>query len=258
VRALILRLLSHPLTRGRDLDSPETTALRRRIVDSKPFLKRLYLDWYSDLAEQIPPGSEPILELGSGGGFFRHVSSGVVTSEVFPVPGVDLVADAIRLPFRKESLRAIVMTNVFHHIPDAPAFLSEAERTLREKGRIVMVEPWNTAWSRFVHAKFHGEDFLPMEPSWEFDSGGPVSSANAALPWIVTYRDRSRLETEWSFRVVDIRPMMPFRYVVSGGVSLRSLQPAFAYPFWRWVDNRNAVRERLALLALIVLEKNLR
>ena len=31
---------------------------------------------------------------------------------------------------------------------------------------------------------------------------------------------------------------MPFRYLLSGGVSLRSLTPGWTYGLWRWVENR--------------------
>lgn len=252
---LVQRMLAHPRTRGLDLDAPETTALRRQIVVSKPFLSRVYSEWYARLLSVLPEGPELVLEIGAGGGFLKDFSPEIVVSEVFPVPGVDLVADAALLPLGDASLRGITMTNVFHHLPDVPAFLDEAQRVLRPGGRIAMIEPWNTKWSRFVHEKFHDEDFLPEVEAWEFDSHGPVSSANAALPWVVVERDRRRLESQWPFRVEEVTPMMPLSYVASGGVSLRSLQPGWSYPLWRWIDSRQALTRRFSLFALIVLER---
>jgi hypothetical protein len=49
---------------------------------------------------------------------------------------------------------------------------------------------------------------------------------------------------------------MPFRYIVSGGVSLRSLQPRWTYPFWEWIDERAVLKERFAVFAVVVLEKS--
>ena len=95
---LFERLLAHPKTRGLDLDSPETTALRREIILSKPFLRRVYTDWYRRIASRVPQGPGRVLEIGSGGGFLDGVLTDVVTSELFHVPGVDLVADARSLP----------------------------------------------------------------------------------------------------------------------------------------------------------------
>jgi SAM-dependent methyltransferase len=253
---LLGRLLAHPKTRGLDLDAPETTALRREIILSKPFLRRVYLDWYRRIATTIPEDVDGrILEIGSGGGFLDQVIPDVITSEVFIVPGVDLIADARELPIRTGSLKSIVMTNVFHHIPDAAAFLDEAERALAVGGRVIMIEPWNTWWSRFIHERFHDEAMLPDTDTWEFPPSGPVSGANAALAWVVVSRDRVRLERDWKFRVTESEPFMPLRYIVSGGVSLRSLQPGWIYPFWEAVDRWRPLRRNQAVFAFIVLER---
>jgi hypothetical protein len=39
---LVKRALAHPLTRTLDIDSPETTRLRRIVIEQKPFLKSIY------------------------------------------------------------------------------------------------------------------------------------------------------------------------------------------------------------------------
>ena len=255
MEGLVGRVLGHPLTKGLDLDSPETTELRRQIILSKPFLSAVYRDWYRAIIDRIPPGNGAVLEIGSGGGFFDVEERDVMTSEVFYVPGVDVVADAQLLPVAASALKAIVMTNVFHHLPDVPRFLSEAERALRPGGRIVMVEPWNTGWSRFVHDRFHDEPMFPDTPTWEFPTTGPLSGANAALAWVVVERDRVRLEERWRFKVAEAEPFMPFSYIVSGGVSLRSLQPGWMHGFWRAVDGWGPLRRRYSVFALIALDR---
>jgi hypothetical protein len=42
----------------------------------------------------------------------------LITSEVFNCPGIQVVLDGQALPIAAGSLRAIVMTDVLHHIPD--------------------------------------------------------------------------------------------------------------------------------------------
>jgi SAM-dependent methyltransferase len=249
--SLVERLLGHPSTRGLDLDDPATTAIRRAVVRSKPFLTAVYREWYSLMIARLPGVSGSLLELGSGGGFLKERLPDVITSDVFPVPGLDRVVDAQEMPFDDASLRAILMTNVFHHIPNTPGFLTEAERTLVPGGRIIMVEPWNTGWSRFVHRHLHVEPMLPEASGWEFPSSGPLSSANAALPWIVASRDRKRLESEWRLRVVEVTPFMPFRYMASGGVSLRTLQPMWTFNLWKAAE-RGTLGRRMAVFALVV------
>jgi ubiquinone/menaquinone biosynthesis C-methylase UbiE len=62
------------------------------------------------------------LEIGSGAGFLKTYIPSLFTSEVMEVKNVDLVADATQLPFPNDSLDAIVMTDVLHHIPSPKEF----------------------------------------------------------------------------------------------------------------------------------------
>ena len=252
---LLRALLADPTGRAASLDAPETTRQRRAVVRKKGFLRRIYAEWYEAVAAELPDATGAVLEIGSGAGFMRKHIPTLTTSEVFPVDGIDLVADARRLPFAGATLRAIVMTDVFHHISDASAFLDEAARCLIGGGRIVMVEPWLTGWSRFVYTRLHHELFDP-NAAWSFPSSGPLSSANGALPWIVFERDRDRLERAYPLRVLRIVPLMPAAYLLSGGVSLRALAPGSLYGPWRWLEGAIPLLERhLAMFALIVVTR---
>jgi hypothetical protein len=249
--------LAHPLTRGVDLDDPRTTALRRRIICEKRFLRRIYQDWYEQLASAIPAGNGQVLELGSGAGFLRDRLPGIITSEVFATQGVDVILDGAALPIRDGALRALVMVDVLHHIGKPRQFFRDAGRCVHRDGVLVMIEPWVTAWSRFIYRNFHHEPFDPETPTWEFHSTGPLSGANGALPWILFERDRLQFEREFpEWRLRTIEPQMPFRYLVSGGVSLRGLMPDGSY---RWCEEVERLLEpwkhTLAMFARIVLER---
>lgn len=252
------RLLAHPLTAGVRIDDPATTELRRQIISSKPFLHAIYEEWYGILASKLPPGDGEVLELGSGAGFCDRYIKGLITSEVFACPAVRLVADAQRLPFGDDSLRAIVFIDVLHHLPDSRLFFAEASRCLRPGGKVLMIEPWVTPWSRFVYRHLHHEPFCPEASDWRFPSTGPLSGANGALPWIVFVRDRRGFEAEFSRLVIDeIRPFLPFRYLVSGGVGLRSLMPGFTHPLWARLERAlKPLMPRLAMFAFIAIHKS--
>lgn len=249
--------LSNPLTRGMHIDAPKTTDLRRHVIQEKSFLRKIYLEWYSAIDAALPTGRGSVLEIGSGAGFMNDHIPEIITSDVFLTPGVNLVLDGGHLPFRDVTLRAIVMTNVFHHFPNPQHFLWEAARCVRLGGTIVMIEPWVTSWSRLIYSKLHHEPFRPEATEWEFPQRGPLSGANIALPWIIFQRDRKRFESEfpqWHLRTVKL--MMPFSYIVSGGVSLRSLSPGWSYGLWRTLEHTlRPLMPRLAMFAQIVLQK---
>ncbi len=249
--------LAHPLTRGLDLDDPRTTALRLQILREKRFLRKLYLEWYGDIAASLPTGEGGVLELGSGAGFLREVVPDLITSDIQRVPGVDLVADAMALPFGDGALRAIVMTNLLHHLSDVERFLGEAARCVRLGGVVSMIEPWVTPWSRVVYSRLHHEPFDPTASTWRLDPGGPLSSANGALPWIVFERDRQRFRTATpAWEIERIRRFMPLRYLVSGGVSRRSLMPGWTFGLWSGLESMlGSVMGSIAMFAHIVLRR---
>jgi SAM-dependent methyltransferase len=254
---LLHRLLAHPLTASLEPDDPRTTELRRQIIKTKPFLKAIYQEWYERLAAGVPQGTGAVLELGSGAGFLSQYIPGLLTSEVFPCSNVDMVLNAQCMPFEDASLRAIVMTDVLHHLPDVRRFFAEASRCLRSGGRILMIEPWVTTWSKFVYRHFHPEPFLPDATEWAFASSGPLSGANGALPWIVLVRDRVRFEKEFpEFEIEQIEPFLPFRYLLSGGVSMRALMPGFTHGVWAWVEQRlSSQMRRLGMFAFLAVRK---
>ena len=234
---LLKELLAHPLTRGLDINDPQTTNIRRRLINEKRFLRSIYEEWYQSLATELPPGPGSVLEIGSGPGFMSDYVPGLVTSEMFPCQQIRVVLNAMQMPFGDGTLRAILMTGVLHHIPDVRRFLSEATRCLRPGGAMIMIEPWVTSWSRQVYTRLHHEPFEPDAHEWSFAPTGPLSGANSALPWILFERDRKKFALEFpSWRLQSIEPTMPFAYLLSGGLSGRSLMPGWSFGPWRFLE----------------------
>ena len=64
--------LAHPLTKSLSVDDPRTTEARRRIILEKPFLRRIYSEWYDQIGAALPSGPGAVLEIGSGGGFLKQ------------------------------------------------------------------------------------------------------------------------------------------------------------------------------------------
>lgn len=257
---MLKNLLAHPHTRGFAPDDPRTTELRRKIIREKKFLRKVYAAWYGTLIAAVPTAavcSGRVLELGSGGGFLKELLPECITSEVFLCEGVDMLVDARALPFADGSLRAILMVDVFHHIPDAAAFLREAERVLAPGGVVAMWEPWNTPWSRCIYKNLHPEPFDPGAADWSFPASGPLSGANGALPWIVFERDKARFDRNFpGLKLHTLRLDYPCSYLASGGVSMRASAPGCLFSFIRMLERGLfPFGKQLAMFAFIVLRR---
>jgi len=240
------------------LDDPETTASRRRIIQEKRLLHDIYRDWYAAIASSMPPGREPVLELGSGAGFMRTYVDRLIASDILLVPQLDLVLDACHIPLADGSVKAIAMTNVLHHVADVESFFREAARVVGPGGALVMIEPWVTPWSRVIYGALHHEPFHPDAADWKVSGSGPLSGANGALPWILFERDRARFEWEFpAWRVTSIEPGMPLRYLLSGGFTWHGIMPSWSSGFWQLFEKGlGPVARKFGMFAKIVVSRS--
>lgn len=234
---LLKSMLQHPMTKGLDLDAPETTNLRRDVILAKPLLRKIYQEWYSLLTAHIDENVGNVLEIGAGAGISNYSISRLIRSDILLTKWIDLACDCQTLPFIDDQLRAIIMIDVLHHLPDPGQFFQEALRCLKTGGIISMIEPWNTNWSSWVYQNLHHEPFNPGISEWGVTKGGPLSQANGAVPWIIFSRDVNLFNQRFpQFSIELIKPIMPVVYLLSGGLTYRNFMPAFTYNFWRKLE----------------------
>ena len=247
-----------PETRDiKDLDDPATTLLHGRILRRKPFLRQLYADVYKLFKNAVGnPENKKLVELGSGGGFIKEIIPNAITSDILNGVDVDKVFSATSMPFEDSSVDAFFKFDVLHHITEPRKFFNEAERCLKIGGRIIMIEPSNTPWARFVFTNFHHERFDP-KAGWELPKKGPLSQANDAVPWIIFVRDRVIFERDFPrLKVVLLRNHMPLRYLISGGLTLRQLLPGAAYPIIKALEwLMTPANNLLGMFMTVIIEK---
>ena len=254
---LLTDILRHPLTRGLDIDDIQTTELRKQIIRHKPFLKKIYEQWYAQIQENLPKIAGPVLELGTGAGFLKNYIPDLITSDIIPIKGADLACDALHFPVAANSLRALVMINVLHHIPDANLFFQEASLCIKNQGVMIMIEPWVSSWSKFVYANFHHEPFKPDAKLWKLPSSGPLSGGNDALAWIIFNRDIEKFKKEHAgWAIKSATPGLPFNYLLSGGVSMRNLLPGWMYKPLACIEKNmpDVLMKKTAMFSMIILE----
>lgn len=228
-------------------------------IDSSRYFRHVYTDTYLRMisAEREFGGKQGRkLEIGSTGGFLKELVPDLVTTDVRPADGIDLLVDARKLPFDDASVAVIFAKDCLHHIPDITAFLDESLRVLTPGGVIVCVEPYWGPLARVVYRHFHPEKFDDKVDRWTFDSSNPMES-NQALMYLLLRRDRKDFETRFpGFTIHELGPVIGPSYLLSGGVDKPFLLPQRLLVRVAGVEDRTRFwRGSLALGFLTVFRK---
>tara|TARA_B100001115_G_scaffold158294_1_gene131305 strand:+ start:127 stop:726 length:600 start_codon:yes stop_codon:yes gene_type:complete len=161
------------------------------------------------------------IELGCGASFIQKTIKNIIKSDVFLNSNTDLKIDAMEVGLKFENkISNLILVNVFHHINNPELFLRSAEKSLLSGGRIIMIEPSNNIWSRFVYKLVGHEKFDTEQINWEFESNDPLLDSNQALSWIIFKRDYKKFKKLFpKFSLYKKKSIMPLSYLLSGGHS---------------------------------------
>lgn len=222
--------MSEVVEKSGSLDDPNRYGEIAAIIQSKIALKLFYEKIYSCYSQclKAAPISGMAIEFGAGAGFVKQLIPEMVTSDVIPYAGIDMVLDVQSLSLADESVRAAFFTNVLHHVPDVEKMFNELSRVLMPGGKILIIDQYPGWPARLIFRYAHHEPFVPEARDWRFETSGPLSGANGALAWILFFRDRKRFEEKFSrLKIISIERHTPFYYWLSGGLKSWSLIPGF-------------------------------
>ena len=231
---------------------------RREIWKSKQILKRLYHNWCQLIGSNLRPGS--ILEIGGGSGNLKEFFPDAISSDILFTPWTDAAIDAHQIPFKDAILDNIVLFDVLHHLIDPVSFFREAQRTLKKKGRIVLMEPYISWVSFFIYRFLHAEGMIwNIDP---FKKGGTREDnnhfyGNQAIPTLIFERNKKIFIGKFPRLKIIRKQRMDFiLYPLSGGFHNPSLCPLFLYSKLNKLENLLYPFNRfLAFRILVVLEK---
>jgi SAM-dependent methyltransferase len=209
------------------------------IWQRKPELRLVYGVWFDLLLEQLPQGATT-LEIGAGMGTFAAHARGRrpdlrwIATELTVTGWNDVVADALRLPFRDETIDAVVGLDVLHHLARPRWLFTEAARVLRPGGRLAVVEPWVTPLSFVVYRFFHQESCVFSDPWEPFATTGDLTKeafdGNAAVLNLVVRRTAMDDWASLGFAPPRVDLLNGFAYLLTLGFRTTSLLPATAAP----------------------------
>ena len=226
----------------------------RAIWESKPSLRAVYADIYKQMLEKAANGR--ILEIGGGSGNFKDFAPTAIASDITFAPWLDLVCDAQRLPFAKNSFGNVVMVDVLHHVENPVKALRGIADVLAPGGRFIMCEPGITPLSGLFYKAFHQE---PVDMSVDPMRDGDISpnrhpwDSNQAIPTLLTTRFRGELAKQVpELRLVGLDFFSFVAYPLSGGFKRWSLLPiAVARPLLALEWSLRALFGRLAGFRLL-------
>ncbi|MDH7599448.1 MAG: class I SAM-dependent methyltransferase [Sedimentisphaerales bacterium] len=217
-----------------------------QIIRTRPFLREVYRSFYRRMARALAADHNRVLELGSGAGCIRDVIPSAIRSDVRMTPAVDLLCSAYDLPVADLWLDAIVMLNVFHHLDQPDAFLAEAARCLRPGGLVILIDPTDSLFARFIW-RFHHEVFYTGADYRKYHP-------NQALSWMIFVKEASKLQMRCpGLRIRKVERFSDMAYVLSGGLGHTVPWPRCLYWIVDLIDR--LLGSRLALMQMVVLEK---
>jgi len=235
--------------------------VHREVWEKKATIRLLYRDFHRRLLESISGG--PVLDIGGGTAHVKDFRQDIVTTDILSFPGIDVVADAHRLPFADGFFAGVVMLDVLHHLERPIVFLEEAARMLKPSGRLAMIEPAMTPLARRFYERFHEEpvDMTadPFAPVVINPARDPFD-ANQAIPSLLFAKQEARRRVEAtvpSLRVLEVRWLSLFAYPLSGGFQPWSLMPsALVHPMLSLEEMvPDVIRRQFAFRMMIVLER---
>ena len=231
---------------------------RRDVWKSKIILKRLYHRWCRMIECALKPGS--ILEIGGGSGNLKEFFPHAISSDVLFTPWTDAVVDAQYLPFKNAVLDNIVLFDVLHHLNDPAQFFCEAQKVLKQKGRIVLMEPYISLASFFIYRFLHPEGLIwninPFKKGC-LDKNKNRFHGNQAIPTLIFERYKHWFVKDFPVLKIIKKERTDFIiYPLSGGFHNPSLCPLFLYSTLRYLEKiLHPLNRFLAFRLFVVLEK---
>ena len=253
-----LRLKEAPITKEQAFGS-ERIGVHQKTLDRNPAFGLLSRDLHGYVSKLISEyaateRSVQVLEIGSGVIPFSETNPGAISSDIMFSEDINCQLDAMSIPIKNDALQAIVLQNVFHHLPNYLIALQEMQRVLEDGGLIILIEPSFNFMSRLIYPKlfsFEGYDCDALSSQRLFNKTGD-QVPNQALSFIVFERDVKKFEKMFPDLKILVKTQLPsgLRYLGTGGLNFRRLLPSVFLRILRYVESTSHGARILGAVAL--------
>jgi len=228
------------------------------IWESSPVLRRYYRNlWTNGLADLH---EKPIVELGAGTGWIRHMNSEVISADILVSPHIDMVCDGSVLPFASNSVGSFLCVAFYHHCIARRRFFEEVSRTLKPGGRIAILDPYISPLSRIIYSIATQESLDLGESLFDEKAAtpqNPLLEANVARATIAFQNRVDEFSRQFpQLKIVKREIFNFFAHIAAGSANQKSPFPDWVYPIACAVDKvLHPVRRLTAMGMQVVLEK---
>jgi SAM-dependent methyltransferase len=112
---------------------------------------------WRDLSQELPMVRGTLVDVGCGAQPYRrllpsdteYIGLDIERAQAdfgYAIPDVRLIKEDGRWPVPEAQADVVLATETMEHVPDPPAFLAEAYRSLRPGGRLVLTVPYAARW----------------------------------------------------------------------------------------------------------------
>jgi SAM-dependent methyltransferase len=223
--------------------SQHNTEIRENLAfwKKKKILRQIYSSFYQMIVNELDmslPGK--IVELGSGIGNLKTFVPDCICTDLFPNPWIDQVENSYSLSFEDNSLNAIILFDVWHHLEYPGTALKEFNRVLLPKGKVIIFEPDISILGYITYGIFHHEPVNYFKKiQWTVPEnldvlklGYYASQGNASRIFLTKkYKDQLM-----NWKILKAKRITSFSYIGSGGYRGKQLYPDKLYPFICRID----------------------
>lgn len=239
---------------------------RQRFLQERPrSLTCLLRQRYSWMNEYLL-GRNAVIELGSGAGLSKEFIDcpRLMLTDVVGRAWIDIVVDAMNLPFKPDSVDAIICSHMIHHLASPVRFFNYAWAILKPGG-IMLIQDLHTSLMLRVllrvmrHEGWSYDINVFKEAAVANDPSDPWS-ANCAIPELLFRNEEDFNKKITGFRMLDNRLNESLLFPLSGGVIAKSRTIQFPLPVYTLVQGVDRWLVRLlpnifAVGRSVVLEK---